>query len=141
MLFNLAAFTYVSAVTYLTIKNRINIDVARAAASAGPAVAAYNIDSWTPETWYQALLLLPLDVATESRLSAAVSEMVAWRTWITLYQIVGAVVMGWTGMAYLREWKRVCGCGLASGTGNRTGQADEEELVTYRIGFSEGGRK
>jgi hypothetical protein len=112
------------------------MDMARAAASTGPG-AAYSIDSWTPETWYQALLLLPLDQSTKSTLSAAVSEMVAWRTWITLYQIVGAVVMGWTGMVYLREWKRVCGCGIGSGTT----PAEEEELVTYRVGYAEGGGK
>lgn len=87
--------------------------------------------------------MLPLDESTKSALSTAASEMVAWRTWITLYQIVGLVVMGWTGMAYLREWKRVCGRRLGSGTGSGIGadRAEEEELVTYRVGFAEGGRK
>lgn len=119
VLFILAALTYVSFVTYLTIDNRINIDIARTLSPTGPQAVAYNIDSWTPETWYRALLLLPLDASTESGSSAAVSEMAAWRTWITLYEIVAVVVMGWTGMVYLREWKRICGCGLDSGTGTR----------------------
>lgn len=143
VLFILAAFTYVAAVTYLTMDNKIDLDVAQAAASAGPggAAAAYSIDSWTPETWYQALLLLPLDDSTKSSLSAAVSEMVAWRAWITLYQVVAVVVLGWTGMVYLREWRRVCGCRLASGSGIGADRAEEEELVTYRVGFAEGGRK
>lgn len=46
-------------------------------------------------------------------------------------------------MAYLREWKRVCGRRLGSGTGSGIGadRAEEEELVTYRVGFAEGGRK
>jgi hypothetical protein len=70
VLFILAAFTYVAAVTYLTIDNKIDLDVARATASAGPgnAAAAYSIDSWTPETWYQALVLLPLDESNEVEL-------------------------------------------------------------------------
>uniref|UniRef100_A0A093UZ49 Uncharacterized protein n=1 Tax=Talaromyces marneffei PM1 TaxID=1077442 RepID=A0A093UZ49_TALMA len=142
VLFNLAALVYVFAVTYLTIENKINIGIARAAASAGPGVG-YSIDSWTPETWYQALLLLPLESSTHSTLSAAAQEMVAWRVWIILYQIVGAVVVGWMGMAYLREWKRVCGCGcgFASGTGSGSGRVASEEAVTYRIGYAEGGRK
>lgn len=140
-LFILSAFTYVAAVTYLTIDNKIDLDIARATASAGTgsAAAAYSIDSWTPETWYQALVLLLLDEPTKSSLSAAVSEMVAWRAWITLYLIVAAVVLGWTGMAYLREWRRVCGCGFGSGIG--VDRAEEEELVTYRVGSAEGGRK
>lgn len=119
VLFILTALTYVLAVTYLTIDNKIDIDIARTLSPTGPQVVAYNIDSWTPETWYQALLLLPLEVSTESMLSAAVSEMVAWRAWVTLYEIVAMVVTWWTGMTYLREWKRVCGCSLGSGTGIR----------------------
>ncbi|KUL82733.1 hypothetical protein ZTR_11119 [Talaromyces verruculosus] len=145
VLFILAAFTYVAAVTYLTIDNKIDLDIVRATASAGPgsAAAAYSIDSWTPETWYQALVLLLLDESTKSSLSAGVSEMVAWRAWITLYLIVAAVVLGWNGMAYLREWRRVCGCGLGSGIGAGIGvdRAEEEELVTYRVGSAEGVRK
>lgn len=140
VLFILTAFTYVAAVTYLTMDNKIDLDVAQAAASAGPGVG-YGIDSWTPETWYQALVLLPLDESTKSNLSAAVSEMVAWRAWVTLYQVVAAVVLGWTGMVYLREWRRVCGCRLASGSRIGADRAEEEELVTYRVGFAEGGRK
>lgn len=98
---------------------------------------AYGIDSWTPETWYRALLLLPLDSATKSDLSAAFQEMGAWRLWINLYQMVGSVVMWWTGMVYLREWKRVCGFGFGSGSNHAI-----EEVVTYRVGYAgEGGRK
>ncbi|KAF4998856.1 hypothetical protein F66182_16292, partial [Fusarium sp. NRRL 66182] len=50
VLFILAALTYVSFVTYLTIDNRINIDIARTLSPTGPQAVAYNIDSWTPET-------------------------------------------------------------------------------------------
>ena len=140
VLFQLTALTYVFAVTYLTIDNTIDIDTAQAlstAAGAGP-VPPYSIDSWTPETWYKAVLLLPLDASTKSRLSSATSEMVAWRSWIVFYVVVGVVVMAWTAMAYLREWKRICGCRLGFGTAI---PAEEEELVSYRVGYHGAGRK
>jgi hypothetical protein len=46
--------------------------------------------------------------------------------------MVGSVVMWWTGMVYLREWKRVCGCGFGSGSGSNHAI---EEVVTYRVGL------
>jgi hypothetical protein len=95
VLFILSAFIYVFAVTYLTIDNRINTRFAQSVDG-----APYPIDSWTPETWYKALLLLPLDKVD---LTGAYQEMVAWRWWIFPYLLVIILASGWTAVVWLRE--------------------------------------
>jgi hypothetical protein len=95
VLFTFSAFIYVFAVTYLTIGNQIDLRVARNLAG-----KPYNIDSWTPETWYQALLSLPLYKAD---LSSAYEEMVTWRWWILPYLFVCLAAFVWTATVYVKE--------------------------------------
>ncbi|QKX61668.1 uncharacterized protein TRUGW13939_08820, partial [Talaromyces rugulosus] len=93
--FILSAFIYVFAVTYLTSNNRINTIYAQSIDG-----APYPIDSWTPETWYKALLLLPL---TNVDLTGAYQEMAVWRWWIIPYLIVSMLAFGWTAIVWLNE--------------------------------------
>lgn len=99
MLFILSAFVYVFAVTYLTSRNEIDIEVARNLAG-----KPYNIDSWTPETWYHALLSLPLHKAD---FSSAYAEMVMWRWWLLLYLFVSLMAFYWTAIVYYKEGEEV----------------------------------
>ncbi|CRG86578.1 hypothetical protein PISL3812_03588 [Talaromyces islandicus] len=95
VLFILSAFIYVFAVTYLTSENRINTRYAQSMDG-----APYPIDNWTPETWYKALLLLPIENVD---LTGAYQEMVAWRWWIFPYLMVSILASGWTAIVWLRE--------------------------------------
>lgn len=95
VLFILSAFIYVFAVTYLTSENSINIRYAQSMDG-----APYPIDSWTPETWYKALLLLPLENVD---LTGPYQEMVAWRWWILPYLMVSLLAFAWTAIVWVRE--------------------------------------
>lgn len=124
--FIFSAFVYVTAVTYLTIENTIDIDYARSLAASsqvggGGGAISYAIDSWTPETWYRAVLLLPLDANTMSTIFNAYHEMLVWRYWMQIYQIVAGVVLWWTGMSCWKEWRR------------RYARSLSGDLVEYRV--------
>ncbi|EED16940.1 conserved hypothetical protein [Talaromyces stipitatus ATCC 10500] len=121
VLFTLSALVYVVSVTYLTINNKIDMDVARAVSSKSQP---YNIDSWTPETWYRALLLLPLEQDTIESLNSAHHEMVAWRWWVLFYHIVDSLVFWWTGMVLVRVWRK------------KRDSPSSEELVEYGVGYA-----
>ncbi|KAH8697855.1 hypothetical protein BGW36DRAFT_450608 [Talaromyces proteolyticus] len=99
VLFVLSAFIYVFAVTYMTSENRINTRIAESING-----AAYPIDSWTPETWYRALLLLPL---TGVDLTGAYQEMVAWRWWTLPYLAVSTLAFGWTAVVCVKDRGRL----------------------------------
>lgn len=95
VLFILSALIYVFAVTYLTSDNRINTRYAQSMDG-----SPYPIDSWTPETWYKALLLLPL---ANVDLTGAYQEMVAWRWWIFPYLTMSILAFGWTAIVWVNE--------------------------------------
>ncbi|KAF2184107.1 hypothetical protein K469DRAFT_580474 [Zopfia rhizophila CBS 207.26] len=77
VLFTLSAIIFVFLVTNQTNGQHISPDIAR-------SNVAYPADKWTPETWFKAVLELPLvDQHHHDNIDSKVTNMVAWR-WILI---------------------------------------------------------
>lgn len=77
VLFTLSAIIFVFLVTNQTNHQHILESVAR-------SNVPYPENQWTPETWYKAVLELPLaSEQNRNSISSAVTHMVAWR-WILI---------------------------------------------------------
>lgn len=85
-LLTLTALIYVFVVTHMTDKQ--TIDLALAASNAFPA--KYPKDSWTPETWYSAVLKLPL--AKDSDRHLIEKSLVFIRGW--RYNLIAMFILG-----------------------------------------------
>ena len=78
-IFSLSAFIFVFVVTYQTTGQRIREPIAINAVGLN-----YPAEKWTPETWFRAILDLPLaDGAQHAQIKSRVRNMEAWR-WILL---------------------------------------------------------
>jgi hypothetical protein len=78
-IFSLSAFIFVFVVTYQTTGQRIREPIAINAAGLN-----YPAEKWTPETWFRAILDLPLaHGAQHAQIKSRVRNMEAWR-WILL---------------------------------------------------------
>ncbi|KAB2110098.1 hypothetical protein AG0111_0g1222 [Alternaria gaisen] len=78
-MFSLSAFIFVFVVTYQTTGQRIREPIAINAVGLN-----YPAEKWTPETWFRAILDLPLaDGAQHAQIKSRVRNMEAWR-WILL---------------------------------------------------------
>jgi hypothetical protein len=78
-MFSLSAFIFVFVVTYQTTGQHIREPIALNSVGTN-----YPYQTWTPETWFQAVLDLPLaDGAQHAQIKSRVSSMVAWR-WMLL---------------------------------------------------------
>lgn len=99
VLFTLTAFTFVFVVTYQTTGRSIRVPIA--ANNQGKNYAEYQ---WTPETWFKAVLDLPLaDPSKRDEISSKVTNMVAWR-WILLpIFIIDIIAFSVTTLAWLRQ--------------------------------------
>jgi hypothetical protein len=78
-MFSLSAFIFVFVVTYQTTGQWIREPIAINAVGLN-----YPAEKWTPETWFRAILDLPLaDGAQHAQIKSRVRNMEAWR-WILL---------------------------------------------------------
>ncbi|KAH7065677.1 hypothetical protein BKA63DRAFT_161959 [Paraphoma chrysanthemicola] len=101
ILFTLSAFIFVFVVTYQTNNQRIRLPVA--ANNQGVNYAEFK---WTPETWFKAVLDLPLvDSDKRDEIDSRVTTMVAWRWMLLPIFIVDIIAFGVTTMAWLKQRK------------------------------------
>lgn len=102
-LLTLSAFIYTFVVTYQTWDQTISIPIAIQQAPSQP----YPLDSWTPETWYRAVLRLSIvDSSVAHSLRFHNREMAAWRWWILPYLLVNAFALACTVVHTLKERKK-----------------------------------
>lgn len=67
---------------------------------------------WTPETWFKAVLDLPLaDQSVHNEIEHRVTTMVAWRWMLLVILIADVVAFGLTVTAWLQQRR-----GVAAGT-------------------------
>ncbi|KAL1969197.1 hypothetical protein VTN77DRAFT_451 [Rasamsonia byssochlamydoides] len=98
-LLTLAAFIYTFIVTYQTRNQTISLPVA-----IGQSPLPYQLNSWTPETWYRAVLQLSIaDKSVADTLRFHYHEMAAWRWWILPYLLVSAFTLGCTAVHALQQ--------------------------------------
>jgi hypothetical protein len=101
----LAAFIYTFVVTYQTWNQTISIPLAVAL---GQSPRPYPLNSWTPETWYRAVLRLSIaDPSVAHTLRFHEHEMTAWRWWLLPYLLVNAFALGWTALHTLRQRRKL----------------------------------
>ncbi|KAF1973937.1 hypothetical protein BU23DRAFT_553917 [Bimuria novae-zelandiae CBS 107.79] len=100
VLFTLSAIIFVFLVTNQTNNQHILESVARSGVK-------YPENWWTPETWYKAVLELPLaSQGHRGNISSAVTRIVAWRWMLIPIFIVDAITFAITTFEMLRQ-KRV----------------------------------
>jgi hypothetical protein len=98
VLFTLSALIFVFVVTNQTTDQTIRAPIA--ANTEGQNYAEFK---WTPETWFQAVLDLPLaDQHTRDEIKSKVTNMVAWRWMLLAIIIVDVIAFGVTTLAWLR---------------------------------------
>ncbi len=117
VLLSLAALIYVSIVT--AAADRQTIDVALAAGLAGGA--KYPALTWTPQSWYAAVLNLPLaDAAQVSTISTQWKVMQGWRINIRPLFVIQIAVTGlaWADMWGRRSWSAVASTEKREGFGS-----------------------
>lgn len=103
VLFTLSAFIFVFVVTYQTTNQGINPSEVR------PNLA-YSVDKWTPETWFKAVLDLPLARDDQRHhISKNVRNMVAWRWMLIPILLTDAVAFGVSVREMLRQRRGVSG--------------------------------
>jgi hypothetical protein len=99
VLFTLSAFIFVFVVTYETtnqviLPSEVHLDV------------AYSVDKWTPETWFKAVLDLPLARSDQrSHISKNVRNMVAWRWMLIPILLTDMVAFGVSVREMVRQRK------------------------------------
>jgi hypothetical protein len=114
MLFTLSAFILVFIVTYQTTGQHIREPVA-----SNTIGINYPEFHWTPETWFKAVLDLPLaDEAKRNDIHDKVTNMVAWRWMLLPLFLMDVVAFGIATMAWLKQRR---------GVGPRTDSANSIE--------------
>jgi hypothetical protein len=101
ILFTLSAFIFVFVVTYQTNDQQIRLPIA--ANNQGVNYAEFK---WTPETWFKAVLDLPLtDADKRDEIDSRVTNMVAWRWMLLPIFIADIIAFGVTTLAWLKQRK------------------------------------
>lgn len=99
ILFTLSAFIFVFVVTYQTNNQRILVSIAQ-------SDVAYPADKWTPETWFKAVLDLPLARQDQrDNISDKVRNMVAWRWMLIPIFLADVLAFGVSVVEVLRQRK------------------------------------
>ncbi|KAF2677470.1 hypothetical protein K458DRAFT_378389 [Lentithecium fluviatile CBS 122367] len=99
ILFTLSALIFVFAITYRTDNQQILRSIAR-------SDTAYPADKWTPETWFKAVLDLPLASQQQrDNISSKVTNMVAWRWMLVPIFVADVVAFGVSVVEVLRQRK------------------------------------
>jgi hypothetical protein len=113
-MFTLSAFVFVFLVTYQTTGQHIREPIA-----SNTIHVNYPEDHWTPETWFKAVLDLPLvDETKRKDIHNKVTNMVAWRWMLLPILLVDMIAFGIAMMAWLKQRK---------GAGPRTNSANSIE--------------
>jgi hypothetical protein len=98
VLFTLSALIFVFLVTYQTTGQSIRVPIA--ANTQGQNYAEYK---WTPETWFKAVLDLPLaDERKRDEINSKVTNMVAWRWMLVPILVADIIAFGVTTLAWTR---------------------------------------
>ena len=114
MLFTLSALIFVFVVTNQTTGQHIREPIA--ANTQGQNYAEFK---WTPETWFKAVLDLPLaDANKRDEIDSKVTNMIAWRWMLIPIFITDVIAFGVTTLAWLRQRR---------GTTTRAGSANTIE--------------
>jgi hypothetical protein len=101
VLFTLSALIFVFVVTYQTTDQSIRLPIA-----ANNEGQNYDEFKWTPETWFKAVLDLPLaDQDKRDEIDSKVTNMVAWRWMLIPIFIVDIIAFGVTTLAWVRQRK------------------------------------
>ncbi|PVH96721.1 hypothetical protein DM02DRAFT_731001 [Periconia macrospinosa] len=99
VLFALAVLIFVFVVTYETQGQRIQESIATSG-------VPYPADKWTPETWFKAVLELPLaDKQRSNMISRNVTIMVAWRWILIPLFLLHVLALGCSVFEYVRQRK------------------------------------
>jgi hypothetical protein len=99
LLFTLSAFIFVFIVTYQTTGQHIREPVA-----SNTIGINYPEFQWTPETWFKAVLDLPLaNEAKRNDIHDKVTNMVAWRWMLLPVFLVDVVAFGIAMIAWLKQ--------------------------------------
>ncbi|OAK94052.1 hypothetical protein IQ06DRAFT_321307 [Phaeosphaeriaceae sp. SRC1lsM3a] len=101
VLFTLSALVFVFVVTNQTTGQSI-----RAPIAANTEGSNYAEFKWTPETWFKAVLDLPLaDEQRRDEIDSKITNMVAWRWMLVPIFIVDVIAFGVTTFAWLKQRK------------------------------------
>jgi hypothetical protein len=101
MLFTLSAIIFVFIVTYQTTGQNIRVPIA--ANNQGKPYAEFK---WTPETWFKAVLDLPLaEQGQRDQIKSKVANMAAWRWMLIPILISDIIAFGVTTLAWLKQRK------------------------------------
>jgi hypothetical protein len=101
--FCLSAFIFVFVVTYQTTGQAIREPIA-----SNTVGINYPYHSWTPETWFKAVLDLPLaDVAQHAQIKGRVECMIAWRWMLLPLLIVYITAFSVTAVTWSRQRRDV----------------------------------
>jgi hypothetical protein len=112
MLFTLSAIVFVFTVTHQTSNQAIRAPIA--ANNQGKPYAEFK---WTPETWFKAVLDLPLaDEHKRTEIEGKVTIMVAWRWMLVPIFIADVIACGVTSWAWLRLRKGKSARGGSTGS-------------------------
>lgn len=97
VLFTLGALIFVFVVTYQTTGQSIPYPFK---SSAGEDYLEYK---WTPETWFEAILDLPLaDMHKRDEIKSKVANMIAWRWMLIPILVANVIAFGITLLTWLR---------------------------------------
>lgn len=97
VLFTLSAIIFVFLVTNQTKGQRIREDIAQSG-------VPYPADKWTPETWFKAVLDLPLDSKSQrDTIDSKVTNMVAWKWMLIPIVLADILALGIAAMAMLKQ--------------------------------------
>ena len=101
VLFTLSALIFVFLVTNQTKGQSISQDIAR-------SNVPYPADKWTPETWFKAVLDLPLtDQHQRDNINSKVTNMVAWRWMLIPIFLTDIIAFGFTTAEFLKKRRGV----------------------------------
>jgi hypothetical protein len=101
ILFTLSALIFVFLVTYQTTGQHIRVPIV-----ANNQGKNYDEFKWTPETWFKAVLELPLaDERKRDQISSKVTNMLAWRWMLIPIFITDVIAFGVTTLAWLKQRK------------------------------------
>lgn len=101
ILFTLSALVFVFVVTHQTTGQSIRIPIA--ANTEGSNYAEYK---WTPETWFKAVLDLPLaNEQQRDEIDSKITKLMAWRWMLVPIFIVDVIAFGVTTFAWLKQRK------------------------------------
>ncbi|KAF2464323.1 uncharacterized protein BDR25DRAFT_243041 [Lindgomyces ingoldianus] len=99
VLFTLSAIIFVFLVTNQTKGQSISEDLARSNVD-------YSADKWTPETWFKAVLDLPLaDQHQHDKIDSKVTNMVAWRWMLIPIFLVDILAFGISTIEMIKQRK------------------------------------